>query len=174
MTNAHVVAGTSETSVEVTRSGRTTELAADVIYYDPETDLAVLQVRRSLGRDALVFEPTPQKAGADSIVLGYPLDGPFTITPGASGRTSSSRPRHLRGRRGRPRRLHRPRPRPERQLRRTHDRHRGQGRRRRLRAAVDDQETGFVLTVDQVAPAVQKAMALGDNAEYVATGKCAL
>ena len=45
MTNAHVVAGTNETSVEVVSRGRTRELEADVISYDPAVDLAVLYVR---------------------------------------------------------------------------------------------------------------------------------
>lgn len=45
MTNAHVVAGTSSTTVEVTTSsGRTRQLDAQVVYYDPEVDVAVLDV----------------------------------------------------------------------------------------------------------------------------------
>jgi hypothetical protein len=40
-------------------------------------------------------------------------------------------------------------------------------------AAVDDPETGFVLSVDQVTPAVQKALSLGDSPAEVRTGSCA-
>ena len=80
MTNAHVVAGTSETSVEVINSsGRTREMSAAVISYDPSTDLAVLYVR-GLQAPALEFAPETAAVGDDAIVLGYPLDGPFTPT----------------------------------------------------------------------------------------------
>jgi S1-C subfamily serine protease len=76
MTNAHVVAGTNETSVEVVSRGRTRELEADVISYDPAVDLAVLYVR-GLKAPALEFADEPATVGDDAIVLGFPLDGPF-------------------------------------------------------------------------------------------------
>jgi uncharacterized membrane protein required for colicin V production len=76
MTNAHVVAGTSETAVE-TPDGR---LPARVVYFDPEVDVAVLAVPR-LDARPLSFAPDPGRAGDDTIVLGYPLDGPYTATP---------------------------------------------------------------------------------------------
>ena len=82
MTNAHVVAGTAETGVEVIgRRGRTVELDAKVVLYDPQTDLAMLRVP-DLEADPLTFEQTPANAGDDVLVLGYPLDGPFTATAG--------------------------------------------------------------------------------------------
>ncbi len=82
MTNAHVVAGTSSTSVEVTRrSGATRQLSATVISYDPQIDVAVLDVP-GLDADPLQFSPDAAGAGDDAIILGYPLDGPYTITPG--------------------------------------------------------------------------------------------
>jgi len=80
MTNAHVVAGTDETSVEVANSrGRTRELSAAVISYDPQNDLAVLYVR-GLQVPTLDFASEPAAIGDDAVVLGYPLDGPFTPT----------------------------------------------------------------------------------------------
>ncbi|MCW0215063.1 MAG: MarP family serine protease [Pseudonocardia sp.] len=80
MTNAHVVAGTSDTTVEVTtRSGRTRQLDARVVSYDPQVDVAVLAVP-DLDADPLPFKSTPAVAGDDAIILGYPLDGPYTIT----------------------------------------------------------------------------------------------
>jgi len=80
MTNAHVVAGTDETSVEVINSrGRTREMSAAVISYDPSTDLAVLYVR-GLQVSPLQFAADPAAVGDNGIVLGYPLDGPFTPT----------------------------------------------------------------------------------------------
>ncbi len=80
MTNAHVVAGTNETSVEVLNSrGRTRDLPAEVISYDPAVDLAVLYVR-GLRAPALDFASEIAAVGDDAVVLGYPLDGPFTST----------------------------------------------------------------------------------------------
>jgi S1-C subfamily serine protease len=76
MTNAHVVAGTDEVSVE---SGDR-RLPAKVVYYDPETDVAVLAVPR-LTAPQLTFAKSDAQSGQDSIVLGYPLDGPYTAAP---------------------------------------------------------------------------------------------
>lgn len=76
MTNAHVVAGTSETSVEVGRRNPR-ELAARVIVYDPNVDVAVLRVP-DLNADPLTFAPDPVGHNDDAIVIGYPLDGPYT------------------------------------------------------------------------------------------------
>ncbi|HEV7471123.1 MAG: Colicin production protein [Pseudonocardia sp.] len=80
MTNAHVVAGTTDTTVEVTtRTGRTRQLDARVVSYDPQVDVAVLAVP-DLDANPLPFKPAPAAAGDDAIILGYPLDGPYTIT----------------------------------------------------------------------------------------------
>ncbi|MGI5126413.1 MarP family serine protease [Pseudonocardia sp. CA-107938] len=171
MTNAHVVAGSSSALVEAT-GGR--DLPADVVYYDPRIDLAVLRVGRALGADALQFEPTPAKAGDDAIVLGYPLDGDFTVTPARvrqniklkgpdiyeSGEVVRDvltvRAKVQSGNSGGP--MIDP---------------AGKVTGVVFGAAVDDSETGFVLSVDQVTPAVQKALALGDSPPEVQTGSCA-
>lgn len=80
MTNAHVVAGTSDTSVEVRNArGRISTLAAQVIVYDPAVDVAVLRVPE-LDADPLPFVGAPAGVGADGIVIGYPLDGPYRAT----------------------------------------------------------------------------------------------
>jgi S1-C subfamily serine protease/uncharacterized membrane protein required for colicin V production len=76
MTNAHVIAGANEVSVE---SGDRT-LRARVVHYDPETDIAVLAVQ-GLTAPALRFANQDATSGQDSIVLGYPLDGPYTASP---------------------------------------------------------------------------------------------
>ena len=72
MTNAHVVAGVDRPSVEVGGEQR----AATVVLYDPSTDVAVLRVP-DLGLRALAFAPRPVDTGDDAVVLGYPEDGPF-------------------------------------------------------------------------------------------------
>jgi len=75
MTNAHVVAGVRELTVELgSRSYR-----GRVVLYDPRRDLAVLAVP-GLTAPALRFAPQA-RSGTDAIVVGYPLDGPYTATP---------------------------------------------------------------------------------------------
>ena len=76
MTNAHVVAGTERVVVE-TRRGT---LGAEVVYFDPNTDIAILEVPQ-LFADPLRLTRQPAQTGDDAIVLGYPLDGPYTATP---------------------------------------------------------------------------------------------
>jgi S1-C subfamily serine protease len=76
LTNAHVVAGA--TTISVASGGRS--LAATVMLYDPETDLAVLRVA-GLTAPALSFASAAASSGESAIAAGYPLDGPFTLTP---------------------------------------------------------------------------------------------
>jgi S1-C subfamily serine protease len=82
VTNAHVVAGQQDTTV-TTRSGA--EVGATPVHFDPRNDVAVLQV------DGLVEPPLSraetQRRGTRAAVLGYPEDGPFTVTPARLGRT---------------------------------------------------------------------------------------
>ena len=81
MTNAHVVAGTEDVGVEVVDSGGDVDLlGGEVVLYDPRVDIAVLRIR-GLDAPELVFRPQPARAGEDAIVLGYPLDGPFDAEP---------------------------------------------------------------------------------------------
>jgi S1-C subfamily serine protease len=83
VTNAHVVAGESDTTVE--RDGLPPQLRAVVVRFDPRNDIAVLRVS-GLDRPALRLArtPRPQTAG---LVLGYPLDGPFVAEPARIGTT---------------------------------------------------------------------------------------
>ncbi|WP_020497218.1 MarP family serine protease [Sciscionella marina] len=73
MTNAHVVAGTTSTTVESANGTYT----ARVVYYDPEVDVAILSAP-SLHARPLEFSSQEASTGQDAIVLGYPLDGPYT------------------------------------------------------------------------------------------------
>jgi len=75
MTNAHVVAGTDQVAVE-TAQGRED---ATVVHYDPGTDLAVLAVP-GLEAPALDLRERSAVEGDDAIALGYPLDGPYTAS----------------------------------------------------------------------------------------------
>jgi S1-C subfamily serine protease len=80
LTNAHVVAGVTEGldggtgGPDVFTSAGA--LPARVVLYDPERDVAVLYVP-GLSLAPLHFAG-PAAIGAEAIVAGYPLDGPFT------------------------------------------------------------------------------------------------
>jgi S1-C subfamily serine protease len=70
MTNAHVLAGVAHPVV--TAEGKSYD--ATPVYVDPETDIAVLAVP-SLPEVPLSFAPTPVDTGTDSIIMGYPGGG---------------------------------------------------------------------------------------------------
>ncbi|MEH1013735.1 MarP family serine protease [Micromonospora sp. CPCC 206060] len=72
MTNAHVVAGTRSVSVELDGE----RYDGRVVVYDPDRDLAVLHVP-DLPGPSMRFAAGPAPTGADAIVLGFPLDGPY-------------------------------------------------------------------------------------------------
>ncbi len=77
VTNAHVIAGANNSSIEPNGSGD--RLDATAIAFDARNDVAVLRVP-SLDRPALEFsrEVKPTEPGA---VLGFPLNGPYRIVP---------------------------------------------------------------------------------------------
>ncbi|MGH3491711.1 MAG: MarP family serine protease [Sciscionella sp.] len=166
MTNAHVVAGSDYVSVRT----RTSSLRAHVVYYDPNTDIAVLDVP-NLRIAPLSFDTQTAASGTDSIVLGYPLDGPYTASPAKVRQELSLRGQNIYGTQDVTRDVYTVRA----QVRSgnsggplvdTSGRVRGVV----FGAAVDDPETGFALTSRQVAPAVRAAP--GRSAP-VSTGQCA-
>ncbi|NLE80231.1 MAG: MarP family serine protease [Rhodococcus sp.] len=75
MTNAHVVAGTDQLVVD-TANG---PLQATVVVFDPSTDIAVLNVP-GLDAPVLQFAPEQAETGDDALVLGYPGGGPYTAS----------------------------------------------------------------------------------------------
>ncbi len=83
VTNAHVVAGEQDTSVEV--DGQQPSLPATPIAFDPTDDLAVLSVP-GLDLPALTLAGSPE-LGTAGAILGYPENGPFDVQPGRIGRT---------------------------------------------------------------------------------------
>lgn len=76
ITNAHVVAGTR--NVQVTVDG-TKKYAAQVTYYDPQTDVAVLAVP-GLRVNPLRIVFNGAKPDDSGFVLGYPGGGPLTLS----------------------------------------------------------------------------------------------
>jgi S1-C subfamily serine protease len=84
VTNAHVVAGQDDTTVEQ-EDGPTRD--AQAIAYDPGNDVAVLHVD---GLDAPALrQDEHQKVGAPVAILGFPHDGPFRAEPGRLGSTET-------------------------------------------------------------------------------------
>ncbi len=85
VTNAHVVAGEEDTTVEL--SGNPPGLPAEPIAFDPTDDIALLRVPE-LGLPALhlVSEPSSGTAGA---ILGFPENGPFAAVPARIGHTQT-------------------------------------------------------------------------------------
>lgn len=81
VTNAHVVAGAEDTTV-TTQSG--VELEATAVYYEPEDDLALLRIDSQLPTLPITSE---REVGASAAVLGYPENGPYTVTPARIGET---------------------------------------------------------------------------------------
>ena len=82
VTNAHVVAGESDTTVQA-QGGPS--LHATVVDFDSHDDVAVLRVP-GLGVRPLTLAPNPA-TGTAVAILGYPLDGPFDAQPGRIGQT---------------------------------------------------------------------------------------
>jgi S1-C subfamily serine protease len=166
LTNAHVVAGTSSVAVE-TGNGI---LDARVVYFNPEVDDAILAVP-GLSEPALDFASQPAERGQDAIVLGYPLDGPYTASPGRVRKEISLRGPDIYS---------------ENQVTRdvytlraqVHSGNSGGPLVEQdgdvlgvvFGAAVDDSDTGFALTHSEVQPAVSAAPGLSDE---VSTGQCA-
>ncbi len=76
MTNAHVVAGVRNPTVQI--GGVGPSLPATVVVYDPRVDVAVLLVK-GLHAPILTFSQ-PLASAANAVVAGYPQDGPYTTT----------------------------------------------------------------------------------------------
>ena len=75
MTNAHVVAGVTE---PIVRDGDR-EVRGKVVYYDPDIDVAVVDVPE-LDGPTIKFDLDGQER-QQGAVLGYPEDGPFNAQP---------------------------------------------------------------------------------------------
>jgi len=82
VTNAHVVAGQRDTTVD---SAASPPLAAQAVAFDARNDIAVLRVG---GLSAPVLPQAEPRAGSAVAILGYPENGPLTAKPGRVGRTS--------------------------------------------------------------------------------------
>jgi S1-C subfamily serine protease len=84
VTNAHVVAGEDDTSVQI--GGVGPSLPAALVRFDPRNDIAILSVP-GLDEPALALASDP-RAGTAGAVLGYPEDGPYDVEAGRLGSTA--------------------------------------------------------------------------------------
>lgn len=76
MSNAHVVAGADSVTIEA--DGKTYD--AGVVSYDPNADISILDVP-NLPITPLQFAEQPAPKGTDAVVMGYPGGGDFLATP---------------------------------------------------------------------------------------------
>jgi S1-C subfamily serine protease len=85
VTNAHVVAGATDTTV-TTQGG--VELDATPVYYSPSDDLALLRVQ---GVRLPTLPVSSQRSeGEEAAVLGYPENGPYAVEPARIGETRAT------------------------------------------------------------------------------------
>jgi S1-C subfamily serine protease len=82
VTAAHVVAGQSDTMVELGSGAR---LPAELVAFDRRNDIAVLRVVDLRLQPLALVDGKP---GTPVAVLGFPENGPFTATPARIGRTA--------------------------------------------------------------------------------------
>ena len=77
VTNAHVIAGQDDTAVQLRGAGP--QFTATAVAFDTDNDVAVLRVP-ALQAPALRFA-REVKSGEPGAVLGFPLNGPYDVSP---------------------------------------------------------------------------------------------
>jgi S1-C subfamily serine protease len=83
VTNAHVVAGQDDTTVQVGGDGP--ERDAHAVVFDPADDIAILRVP-GLDAPSLPLASQP-RSGASGAILGFPENGPYDVRAGRLGAT---------------------------------------------------------------------------------------
>ncbi len=86
VTNAHVVAGQDDTTVQLRGEGAS--VGADAVWYDPRNDLAILRAPDLGGAPALRMNANAEP-GTSAAVLGFPEDGPYDVRPARLGQTAN-------------------------------------------------------------------------------------
>lgn len=166
MTNAHVVAGTNRLAVSLRGTGD--QLPAQVVYLDPELDVAVLAVP-GLQATPLAFAG-PARSGTPAVVAGFPSGGPLTAVPARVRAQVAARGKDIYGRGDVTRQVYslRAQIRPGNSggpLLSSDGRVYGVV----FAAGVDDPETGYALTAAQVQDAARVG---GSTSAAVPTGSC--
>jgi hypothetical protein len=93
VTNAHVVAGEDDTTIQIGGSGAGHH--AEVVRFDPHDDIAILRVPGLNLSSLAIARRSP--SGTAAAILGYPLDGAFDAEPGRLGQTESVRTQNAYG-----------------------------------------------------------------------------
>jgi hypothetical protein len=86
VTNAHVVAGQDDTTVQLGGDGE--RMDAEAIWFDSRNDLAVLRAPELAGTRALAMNEGARE-GTSAAILGFPENGPYDVRPGRLGQTST-------------------------------------------------------------------------------------
>ena len=165
-TNAHVVAGADRVTVSVRGTGR--ERAARVVAFDPRRDVAVLDVSDLSA--PTVGQGTPLVTGSQAALAGFPGDHGLWVgaarvrdvllargadiygNPGVSRQIYSLRAEVRRGASGGP----------------VIDR-RGEVVGMVFATSLDDPDTGYALTLDEIAPVLRRGVL---DSRSVSTGRC--
>jgi hypothetical protein len=86
VTNAHVVAGQDDTTIQL--GGEDPSLDAQAVWYDPRNDLAILRAPGLGGAPALRLH-VDAEPGTSAAVLGFPENGPYDVQPARLGSTET-------------------------------------------------------------------------------------
>jgi S1-C subfamily serine protease len=95
VTNAHVVAGQDDTTVQLEGEGARHD--ADVVWFDVTNDIAVLRSSGAAGTAALEMNESAP-AGTGAAILGFPENGPYEVQPGRLGETVTANTQDAYGR----------------------------------------------------------------------------
>jgi S1-C subfamily serine protease len=85
VTNAHVVAGENDTTVQLRGAGP--QHQAELIWFDERNDLALLRVSAIAGQAPPLPLDLNAKVGTPAAILGFPENGPFDLEPARLGPT---------------------------------------------------------------------------------------
>jgi S1-C subfamily serine protease len=94
-TNAHVVAGEDDTTVQ--QQGTGPHLDAQPVWFDPHNDIALLRVPALADAPSLSLDVNAPP-GTSAAILGFPENGPYDVEPGRLGRTTTVRTEDAYGR----------------------------------------------------------------------------
>jgi hypothetical protein len=86
VTNAHVVAGEDDTTVQL--RGQGAHYSATPIWFDAHDDVAILRVP-GVGGAATLRLRVDAPIGTSAAVLGFPENGPYDVAPARLGQTST-------------------------------------------------------------------------------------
>jgi S1-C subfamily serine protease len=167
VTNAHVVAGADTVRVRVRDTGR--ERDARVVAFDPRRDVAVLDVP---GLDAgRLTQGAPLDSGDAAVVAGFPGDDGLWVGAARVRGTLTARGEDIYGRTGVVREIYSLRA----QVRRGASGGPVLDQQGRVvgmvfATSLDDPDTGYALTLEELAPVLQRGTTATDR---VGTGDCA-